>query len=90
MNKPARVNEIMIQDGPSLFTGIALEVDEIILCRNRINTSATDLRAAMTAQQASSVKQAAEEIAKVAGQMNVMAAHIASVIARLQARRPRP
>ena len=89
MTRPAHVMEPDRRDGPSLFTGIQLEVDEITLCRTKINAGCIALRAAMVARHESGVKQAADEIAKISGQMQTMAAHVASVLARHQARKPR-
>lgn len=92
MNKPIAPEQLAAaaqRDGPSLFTGIALEVDEIVLGRNVINAKVTALREAMSNRHEAAVKQAAEEIATITGQMQTLSAHLASVIARHQARRPR-
>jgi hypothetical protein len=77
------------RDGPSLFVGIQLEVEEIIIGRNVINAKCVALRSAMDARHEAAVKQAADEIAVIAGQMQALSSHLASVIARHQARRPR-
>lgn len=77
------------RDGPSLFNGIALEVEEIIIGRNVINAKCAALRESMVARHEAGVKAAADDIAKIAGQMQVLSAHLGSVIARHQARNPK-
>lgn len=77
------------RDGPSLFVGIELEVNEIILCRNRINDASTALKAGYVDRYEAAVKQAADEIATAAAQMSTLAAHLSGVIARHQNRKPR-
>lgn len=91
MNKPVPAEQLAAaaeRDGPSLFVGIALEVDEIVIGRNVVNAKVTALREAMASRHEAAVKQAAEEIATITGQMQTLSAHLASVIARHQARNP--
>jgi hypothetical protein len=89
VNKPASIATPTEQrDGPSLFIGIGLEVQEIILCRNKLDGPCAQLRAAMADRHEASLKQAADEIAVIAGQMQTLSAHLASVISRHQVRNP--
>lgn len=74
------------RDGPSLFVGITLEVEEIIIGRNVMNTKVATIREAMDKRHEATLKQAAEELAVIAGQMQTLSAHLASVIGRHQRR----
>lgn len=58
------------RDGPSLFVGIELEVNEIVNCRNRVNDACAAMRVGMTDRYEAAVKQAADEIAQAAAQMS--------------------
>lgn len=90
MNKPVPAAiAAAAHDGPSLFVGTALEVDEIVIGRNVINTKVTALREAMTARHEAAVKQCADDIAKIAGQMQTLSAHLSSVLTRHQNRNPK-
>lgn len=89
MNKPEHPAQFETQDGPSLFVGIALEVEEILLCERKLALPCGELRAGMTGRYESEVKKAADDIAKIAGQMQTLSAHLSTVIARHQSRKPR-
>ncbi len=90
MNKPATITApAEQQDGPSLFVGIALEVNEIVACRDNLDLPCARLRAGMADRHEAAVKQAADDIAKIAGQMQTLRAHLSSVISRHLARSPR-
>lgn len=89
MNEHAKIETAEERDGPSLFVGIALEVEEIIIGRNVINAKCAALQESMIARREAGVKAAADEIAVIAGQMQALSAHLGSLIARHQARRPR-
>jgi len=91
MNNPQRVQVEQAEqhDGPSLFTGIQLEVDEILLCGSKTNAACNALAIAVSSRHEAAVKQAADDIAKIASQQYTLAAHLASVISRHMNRNPR-
>jgi hypothetical protein len=90
MNAPNRNPvEAEQRDGPSLFVGIELEVNEIIICRNRVNAACATMREGIEKRYEAAVKQATDEIAQAAAQMSTMAAHVARMIALHQARNPK-
>lgn len=91
MNKHTPANQLATveRDGPSLFVGLSLEVGEIIIAHNKLTEGTRTLQEAFLARHEAAVKQAADDIAEITKQMAIMSAHIASVISRHQARKPR-
>lgn len=77
------------QDGPSLYAGLSLEVEQILLGYNVLTAKMRDFKGAVDFKQDVTVKLLADDIAKTAGQMNIMASHISSCVARHVNRRPR-
>lgn len=67
---------------PDFFTGTRFEVDEIVLGMNVLNVKTRDLKGSSTHRQAVSLKLAADDIAKVAGQIQILAAHLATKCAQ--------
>lgn len=65
-----------------IWQGVSLEIDEITMGANIIARKVKDLRAAQLESKHVAAKVAADEIAKVAGQMNVLSKHLASVLAK--------
>lgn len=90
MNKHTPANQLATveRDGPSLFVGLSLEVGEIIIAHNRLTEGTRKLQEAFIARHEAAVKQAADDIAKITGQMQTLSAHLASVLARHMARNP--
>ncbi len=70
------------QDGPSLFNGIGLEVEEIILGLNVLTTKVRDLKGSFDMRQPISLKHAADDICTVGSQVSILAGHLSSVVAR--------
>ncbi len=70
------------QDGPSLYQGIALEVEELILSLNVLTRKVRDIKGSFDHRQSVSLKIAADDVSLVAGQMNIIASHLSSVVAR--------
>lgn len=81
--------EAETRDGPTLFVGLAFVFNEIVAAQTEGNSKIHAMRAAMDARHEASMKQAAEEFAKLAAQNALLANTISSVIAKHQNRRPR-
>lgn len=77
------------QDGPPLYTGLALEIEQILLGYNVLTAKMRDFKGAVEFKQDVTVKILADDIAKVAGQINIMASHVSSVVAGHINRKPR-
>lgn len=76
-------------DGPELYTGLHLEMDEIALGMNVLQRHARNLRECFDAKQTVSLALAAADIAKVAGQISTLSAHMAKIAGQHINRRPR-
>lgn len=77
------------QDGPELFTGLRFELEEIIMGMNVLNAKVRDLNGCFEHRQQVSAKVAADDIAKVASQVSILAGHMACMIAAHVNRKPR-
>lgn len=77
------------QDGPSLFHGLSLEVEEIILGLNVLTTKVRDLKGSFDHKQAISMKHAADDIAIVGNQVAILAGHLSGVVTKFVNRKPR-
>lgn len=71
--------DVIEKDGPELYTGLALEMDEIALGMNVLNRHARNLRECFDAKQTVSLALAAADIAKVSNQISVLSAHMAKM-----------
>lgn len=80
--------EIEERDGPELYTGLALEIEQIILGYHVMTAKMRDFKGAVDFKQDVTVKLLADDLAKVSSQMSIMAAHVSSVVARNINRRP--
>lgn len=90
MNQPSPSAQFdAAQDGPPLFTGIQFVAGELVIGGNMVNAKVRDLQTAIAERHVANTKQAADDIAKIAGQMQTLSAHLATVIARHMARNPR-
>lgn len=69
-----------------IWTGLALEIDEILIARNALNTSVAAMREAQIERHEAACKMACEAIAKTANQAAIMSAHIAKILAVHMAR----
>lgn len=76
-------------DGPELYTGLALEVEQILLGYNVLTAKVRDFKGAVDFKQDVTVKLLADDLAKVSSQISIMAAHVSSVVARHINRKPR-
>ncbi len=70
------------QDGPSLYQGIALEVEQVLLSYTKLTDKLRDLKGSYDHKQAVSLKIAADDVALISGQMNIMASHISTITAK--------
>lgn len=70
------------RDGPALYNGIALEVDEIVIAFNVLRAAAKDIRGSFEAKQDIPLKLACDDAAKAAGQIATMASHLAGVLTK--------
>lgn len=77
------------RDGPDLYTGLSFEIEQILLGCAVLTSKVRELNGCFDHKQAVSLKLAADDIAKTAGQINIMAAHVSSVVARHVNRRSR-
>lgn len=77
------------QDGPSLYVGLAYEVDELVMGLNTLTTKVRDLQGCMAHRQPVAMKVALDDIARLSGQIQILAKHGASVVERHVNRRPR-
>lgn len=71
------------------FLGTSFSVDQLAIDHQCLSTHLKALRMAHADRDASGVKLAAEAAAKLAGQMQMLSAHLASVAVRHLNRRPR-
>lgn len=77
------------QDGPSLFNGVGLEVEEIILGLNVLTTKVRSLKSAFDLHESASLKAASEDICTVSSQVSILAGHLAGVVGKHLNRKPR-
>jgi hypothetical protein len=78
MDAPVKEN----RDAPPLYTGIALEVDEIVIAFNVLRAATKEIRGSFEAKQDIPLKLACDDAARAAGQIKTMAEHLASVLTR--------
>lgn len=69
-----------------IWNGIALEIDEVLICRNTLNADIAAMREAQIDRHEAAVKMACEKIAETANQAAIMSRHIAKMIAAHMAR----
>lgn len=81
--------EAEIKDGPSLYDGLSLEVEQILLGYNVLTAKMRDFKGAVDFKQDVTVKLIADDLAKVTSQISIMASHVSSVVARHINRKPR-
>jgi hypothetical protein len=72
-----------------IFTGISFEIEEIILGRNVLDTKLRSMLTARDGKDIVALKVAAEEIAKITGQMEMLSAHLAKILQHHANRKPR-
>ena len=86
LTKPVDLGPI---GGPSLYTGIALEIGEIAMSVSKTHRAARDMREAEAARQTEDLKAACEQIAENAYQAHLQAKHLAGLLARHLNRNPK-
>jgi hypothetical protein len=77
-------------DGPDLYTGIALEIGEIAKSVSAAHRAALDMLTAQRERGTLDLKAACEQIDEHAHQAHLQAKHLAGLLARHVNRRPRP
>lgn len=87
MSKPERIEQE--QQLPNFFTGTSFSVIQIEEDVGKLQERTRFLTTAHDAQSATSMKLAAENLAKLAGQIQSQADHLAGVCVRHINRRPR-
>jgi len=78
------------KDGPELYTGLQLTIDEIVIAFNVLQAGALDMRRSFDAKQDIPLKLACDDVAKAAGQINTMASHLSKILKGHINRRTRP
>jgi hypothetical protein len=78
-----------IKDGPELYTGLRLEMDEIALGMNVLTRHARDLRDCFDAKQTVSLVVQAAALSTVANQLSILSAHMAKIAGQHVNRRAR-
>lgn len=77
------------RDGPELYVGLSLEIEQIMLGYSVLAAKLRDFKGAVEFKQDVTVKLLADDIAKVSGQINIMASHVSSVMGKHINRRSR-
>lgn len=72
-----------------LWTGISLEIAAIVELGSNTAASVAAIRKGQADRHEAIVKSAADELARIGGQMQTLSAHLASVLARHAARQSR-
>jgi hypothetical protein len=82
--------DIRTKDGPELYTGIALEVGEIIRAHAELTKVVEDITNCFGDKQTVSLMVQCDVATKLAWAISVMSEHVSKVTAQHLARKPRP
>jgi hypothetical protein len=78
MNAPSPVM-VAGKDGPEFFHGTSFEVQAVMQAYQELAHKINDLSGAHSFGQAIPMKLAADDVAKLAGQINIMSAHLSKM-----------